>query len=203
MVTKMKPNFDFITDKKDARILIIGTDGSGKTVTMYHLAEKFHENNVKIYAIVPTKVAKHLPKWITPIGYKMPPNAMTLFDDAQLKAHAREWHKNITLDKVVTMARHRKAGVVVTTQETFRIDRNLIARFHFIIFKKPSIFGAKMERPEIRKLTQQVRDMFDELEESDPTLDSRQYSYVVCDMYEGFVGPTELPSFWKTEIGDW
>lgn len=198
----MKPNFNFITNKKDARILIIGTDGSGKTVTMYFLAEQYHKKGVKIYAIVPTKVAKHLPKWIKQIGYRIMPNAITLWDDAQLRAHAREWHKNITLDKIVTLARHRRSGLILTTQETFRLDRNLIARFHFIIFKKPSIFAAKMERPEIRKITQQVRDEFEKLEE-DPQIDFRQYSYVVSDLYEGFVGPTGLPTFWKNEIGDW
>ena len=129
---------------------------------------------------------------------------MTLFDDAQLKTHARESmkQKNIELIKVLSVARHKHAGIIFNTQQGAQIDRGTIGYAHYVIFKQPGLFMSQLERPEFRKLSIHINDMFNR-EITAKGLDPRQYSYVVSDMREGFVGPTGLPSYWSKELGDW
>ena len=130
----IKPNFDFILKKKDARIFILGADGSGKTVLMHYLAEKYHENGVKVKFLAPTKIMtgkKITPEWMELQHWKWPNfdrNTIHLLDDAQLQAHSREhWkQKNINYAKIMTTARHLHAGMIITTQQGADIDLSLI-----------------------------------------------------------------------------
>jgi len=122
----------------------------------------------------------------------------------QLQAHAREhWkRKNINYAKIMTVARHRHAGVILTTQQGADIDRKLLAKGHAIFFKKPSYLGAETERPFLRDLSRAVRQMYEEDIEA-KGLDYQEYTYVFSDYYRGWVGPTGLASYWTTALGDW
>ena len=131
----------------------------------------------------------------------MEKDAVTLYDDAQLRTHAREFykHRNVTLDKIVSMSRHGKRTLIMTTQQSYRVDKNVIGDVDMLIIKKPSVFQKSMERPWLRETIELVSKYY---EEEHPE-DYQQYSYVISDTYIGFVGPQGLPTYWKTELGDW
>ena len=205
----IRPNFDFILKKKDARILILGSDGSGKTVLMHYLAEQYHLKDVPIKFLAPSKVIqmKVTPPWMKVQNWKwanFDKNTMHLLDDTQLQAHAREHFKkrNITYAKIMTVARHKKAGVIVTTQQGADIDKNLLAKCHAVFFKKPSFLGAETERPFLKELSRNVRELYKRDIEA-KGLDPQEYTYVISDFYQGWVGPNGLPEYWTTELGDW
>ena len=208
--TSIRKDFNFILKKKDARVFILGADGSGKTVLMHYLAEKYHENSVPVKFLAPTKLMtgkRITPDWMEMQHWKYPKfdrNKMHLLDDAQLQAHSREhWKKkNINYAKIMSVARHRHAGIIITTQQGADIDRKLLAKGHAIFFKKPSYLGAETERPFLQKLSRLVRDSYEKDIEA-KGLDYQEYTYVISDYYRGWVGPTGLPSYWTTELGDW
>lgn len=203
---------DFGFVKATDRIIIIGAAGQGKSVTMHYIAEGLHARGAKINMLAPRKVMllKHqgkLPAWIEVIPYKYPhleSGAMTMYDDAQLRSSAREWYskKHVDFNKILSLARHKHAGIMITTQETSEIDRAILPKVNYLIIKKPGIFGASMDRPEVRKISMAVRQKY-EKEIEGRGLDPRQYNYVISDTWEGWVGPTGTPTYWSSELGDW
>lgn len=203
-------NFDFI--KPQDRIMILGAAGQGKTVCMFHIAELLHNKNVKVNWLAPRIAFKlkeqgKIPEWINliPLRYgKFEGGCMTLYDDAALGAYAREFFKrrNIDFNKLLITARHRKSGIIITTQETGDIDNKILPKCNYVIFKKPGRFAVQMERPAVRKISNNVREMF-ENEIETRSLDSRKYCYVLSDTWEGWVGSIDPPEWFTPEIGDW
>lgn len=206
-------DFGFI--KPVDRCMIIGAAGTGKSVTMHYIAEGLHAKGAKINMLAPTKIMQlkkegKLPEWLNLINYKWPKfeaDAMTLYDDAQLQSYAREYYerRHFNFNKILSVARHHHAGIIITTQQTNEIDRGIIPKLNYMICKEPNLFAVKMDRPELRKFEEEVHKHF----QSDvigENLDPQQYSYViklVGASREGFVGPTGLPSYWTNELGDW
>jgi len=205
-------DFKFLIKKKDIRILILGADDSGKTVLAHFLLERFHEAGVKCCFLAPSTIMRNpkkygIPPWLEMQNWKWPKfkrNVMYLIDDTQLQAHAREFwkKKNINYAKIMTVARHRHAGVIITTQQGADIDKKLLAKAHVVLFKKPTWLGAETERPFLRDISKEVRKIY-ERDIEDQDLDPQQYTYVISDLYMGWIGPQGLPTYWKTELGDW
>ena len=205
-------NFDFI--KATNQCLIVGGAGQGKTVLAVDIINRLHEKDEKIIWFCPMKCFDlqkqgKIPQWIKLVHmkyYKFQPGFMHLFDDAAVSAHVREWYKkyNINLVKILGTARHKKAGVVVTAQESADIDAKILPKTHYVIFKKPNRFAAEMERPVMRDISMNVRQWFKE-DIISQGLDSRKYAYVIAtdDDWEGWVGPVDPPEWFSPEIGDW
>ena len=210
----IRPNFNFLLKKKDIRILILGADGSGKTVLGHNLLEQFHNAGVPCSFWAPVTISKHPEKyfkgdmkWLNIQNWKWPKlerNTMHLIDDTQLQAHAREhWKKrNINYAKIMTVARHKHAGVIITTQQGADIDKKLLAKAHVILFKKPTFLGAETERPFLKEISKDVRLLYKRDIES-KGLNPQEYTYVISDLYMGWVGPNGFSSYWTTELGDW
>ena len=110
--------------------------------------------------------------------------------------------ESVDIDQIISMSRHRKATLIYTTQETFRVDKNIIGDMDMLTIKKPSIFGAKFERQQLKNIMEDVREKYEKEIEAKGK-DSRKYNYIMSDAYEGFVGPQGLPSYWTTALGDW
>ncbi len=206
---------DFGFLKPTSRVVIIGAAGSGKSVTMHYIAEGLHAQGTKVNMLAPHKIFElkkqgKLPSWLHLVNYKYPvfePNTLTLYDDAQLRSFAREFykHQNITLIKILSTARHKKAGIIITTQATREIDADIFGHMDYLIVKQPNMFQVMMDRPEFRKLEMKVFELYDK-EIIGKDLNPQEYSYVVSTSgatWEGFVGPTGIPKYWCPELGDW
>lgn len=214
----MKPDFDFIYQTTGKATLITGTGGSGKTVTGHYIAEGYHKENpeYKFNLLVPLRIGARLrkqgalPDWMKYKNYQWTeyflrqPKTFNILDDAALRAHAREWYRKeqINLNKMLTLRRHNQSMFLITTQETAEIDRGVMPKIDYWLLKKPGRMASKFERPEIRKDTERIRKNFIKLERKEK-VDPRKYTWVESDLYDGFVGPTGLPTGWKKELGDW
>lgn len=190
-------------------ILITGGKGSGKSVIAHKLAEDLHNKGHKVVFLCPKKIREKMEKdapWIQLESYRkriFPGNSVIIFDDAQLKSHAREWYKrtNIRFDKLISLSRHKKSTLLLATQETYRLDRNIVGSVDLWLHKKPSLLGARMERREVRDITKTVAEEFHDLE--DEGKDPLKYIYCIHDTYMGFIGPYDPPSYWSEEISEW
>jgi predicted ATPase len=204
---EMKANFEWL--QHPSVIIIIGGRGSGKTATAFSILDMFHERGIETHILGHPKLKQlqkedKIPEFHHLIGRQIPAGAI-LIDDAQLTAHAREWHRNIALDKLVTVSRHKNASLIYTTQQTVHLDRNIVAEVDCIIFKQPSLMAPHTERPFIQKMMQVVEKQYSAFIEKHPDEDIRAYSYCLSNKprYEGFVGPTKLPAYWSEELSTW
>lgn len=137
-------------------ILIVGRRGSGKDVTAHEVARvlsKIHGKHIYI-SLQPERY--NLPGYFKNFKRKFVPDSVLLLSDAHLSLYSREWRTNFskTMDKLQTISRHRNIDIIYTTQQTRRLDINIVAGVDCIIFKEPSMLAAEFERPEIRKMTE-------------------------------------------------
>jgi len=197
---------DFMWLDHPTVILIYGTRGGGKSGTAHYILEsRFHEKKIPCYMTAPQRVQKLVPPWLKVIGRRIPPKSAVLIDDAQLVAHARQSWRNVELDKIISMSRHRQSTIIFSTQMARRVDINIINSADTNIFKQPPLMSKDFERPQLRKLVGMIDTEFEKLQEKNPEADMRQYSYVISNKprYVGFVGPTGLPSYWSEELSRW
>lgn len=194
-------------------IIVYGERGSGKSATAHYILEtRFHGKDIPCYMVGPSTLKPIIKskgeepnEWLTVIGRQIPLKSAVLIDDAQLLAHARESWKNIKLDKIISMSRHRESTLIFSTQMAGRIDKNIVASADTNIFKQPPLMGVYLERAELRKLMEAITTEYDKLQAKEADADMRTYSYVLSNRprYKGFVGPTPLPSYWSDELSRW
>jgi len=137
-------------------ILIVGRRGSGKDVTAHGTARILSREHKKIIYIDLHPKKYNLPSYFKRFTGKFVPYSILLLSDAHLSLYSREWRTdfNKTMDKLQTISRHRDIDIIYTTQQTRRLDINIVAGVDCIIFKEPSMMAAEFERPEIRKMTE-------------------------------------------------
>ena len=197
---------DFMWLDHPSVILNYGGRGEGKSATSHYILEsRYHDKGIPCYMTAPPRVQKLVPPWLKVIGRKIPPKSAVLIDDAQLNLHARESWKNVKLDKIISMSRHRESTLIFNTQFSNRLDRNIVTSADTNVFKRPPLMGPEFERPEMRKLVKNIDDKFMELEEKNPDIDLRQWSWVISNKprYIGWVGPTPLCTYWSEELSRW
>lgn len=183
----------------------LGRRGSGKTAKAYSLATALHNRrNTPVYCFKPKNV--FLPSYFKNMrrldsknsnkALWLPShNSILLLDDAHLKAHAREWFDdfNIMLDKLQTLARHRNIDIYYTTQQTSRIDKNIIAGVDYLVFSEPSILAPEFERKEIRSLTEEAAEKFKGLTQKE----AWQTAFIVTHRRKFVLKDVKLPYYWS------
>ena len=150
-------------------ILIVGRRGSGKDVTSHQIAGILARADYpspfrkKVYSgMEPERY--NLPSHFQKYKRRLPPNSVLLLSDAHLTLYAREWGTpfNRTMDKLQTISRKRNLDIIYNTQQTRRLDINIVSGVDFLMFKEPSLMAMKFERPEIRKMTEQAYKFFED-----------------------------------------
>lgn len=203
----MKADFGWLSHPSVT--VVIGGRGSGKTATAFSILDTYHAKGIETSMLGHPKLKAlqaqgKIPEYIHLVGRQILAGAL-LIDDAQLTAHAREWHQNVKLDKLITVSRHKNASIIYTTQQTIHLDRNIIAEVDAVIFKQPSLMAPHTERPFIKKMMQAVDGQYEDFAKKHPDEDLRAYSYVFSNKprYEGFVGPVGLPEYWTEDLSTW
>ena len=198
---------DFMWLEHPSVIVVYGERGGGKSATAHYIIEsRFSAKGIPCYMIAPGRLQKILrTDKVKVIGRRLPKESVVLIDDAQLFAHARQTWKNVDLDKLISMSRHKRTTIIFVTQFSRRLDVNVLTDADTNVFKQPPLMAAQLDRAQMRKMVKNIDEKFLDLSEEKPEEDMRAYSYVISNKprYEGFVGPTPLCSYWSDELSRW
>ena len=146
-----------------AVVLITGRRGSGKDVTAVDLAQAIHKKTKKpVFSNYDPYIFKVPKGWKRRRGMSTPSDAIIIQSDAHLDLFAREWRTDhaTAFIKFLSIARHRGTDVISTTQLSILLDRQVVATADAMIFKEPSALAGRMERGEIRNLTEEAGERF-------------------------------------------
>lgn len=183
--------------------LCSGMPDSGKTVTLFSIADRIHKRTKKdTYVVIgegqrglPGGLPKHVKEFR---GVEFPLDSIVLMDDAHLVAHARRFQSNVNveLDKMHGTLRHDGIDYLYDTQSLRALDVNNILRSNYRWYKKPYQMDKKIGRMEVRE----------ELENAESVLKGRgkTCSYLVLQTYrhehEGLVTGIPLPEYWTDDL---
>ncbi|WP_157727017.1 hypothetical protein [Thermococcus siculi] len=146
--------------------MILGQRGGGKTALGHLLLELFSDQGRRKPAYIigfPMHKRHLLPDWITPLDeLYFPDNSVVLLHEAHFYLHARRSmaDQNVEIDKLITVSRHKNVDIIVETQQSFRLDRNIVAEVDALIFRVPELMQEKFERPEVRWITEMAKEAF-------------------------------------------
>ena len=103
--------------------------------------------------------------------------------------------KNKALGELLAIARHKDLTLLLVTQNTGMLDKNVMNLCDTILLKEGSLLQSEMERPVMKKLYEKVAEHFKTLT---PT-ERKSHAYIFDADFEGLVAVT-LPSFWNERI---
>jgi len=188
---------------KNGIILILGHRGSGKSVLAYSILEHLYLNipDKTLLVYNPPK-PDIFPKFIKPI-YDMdfPENSAILIDEAYIELSSRSSmnKKNKTIDMLNGLARQKDLLIIYITQDSTRVDINIIRSADILMVKRLSKRQVDFERKEIRKWLSNIKLALDAVD------DYKKAVYIDCDteqyQYSGVItNCITLPSFWSEEL---
>lgn len=202
-------------------VLILGQRGGGKTALGHLLLEIFSDQGRRKPAYIigfPEHKRHLLPDWIHPLDdLYFPDDSVVLLHEAHFYLHARQsmFGSHIEIDKLVTVSRHKNVDIIVETQQSFRLDKNIVAEVDALIFRIPELMQEKFERPEVQWITKEAKKAFKPyVEEYAIKKDGKvtgifrrikpeavKHAYIYGKNYVGMY-PHEipLPSYWSDEI---
>lgn len=217
--SKGAPDWEFIFPEPFV-VLVLGKRGGGKTATGHRLLEIFGEDNDDRDAYImgyPDDEAEALPEWIDTLPATVglenwPEDSIVLVHEAHHIAHARESQEaeNLSIDKLVTVSRHRNSDIVFETQQSQRLDRNFPAAVDGIVFKQPALMQEEFERRQMKQIVGEANEVFDQyrtvhetdnyewVEEDD---DIQKHAYVYSDTFRGeYPHDIQLADHWSENI---
>ena len=202
-------------------VLILGERGGGKTALGHLLLELFSNQGKRKPAYIigfPAHKKHLLPDWITPLDtFYFPDNSVVLLHEAHFYLHARRSMEggHLEIDKLITISRHKNVDIIVETQQSFRLDKNIVAEVDAIIFRVPELMQEKFERPEVRWITKMAKEAFRPFVKEavvkkngkviaryrEILPEAKKHAFIYSKKYVGMY-PHEipLPSYWSDEI---
>ena len=188
---------------------VIGHRESGKSALAHAILEYYVKKyNLKAYLVntsgrpIPKKKLEALPKFITVVNSpdEIPVNAVVLYDEAYGRLHARTTHTSeaIMTDKLIELSRHKGWTLIYVTQESRKIDVNVLSGLDALFIKRPTDLRVSHERKEIRDVISEALRLFRKIRGN-----FREYVFVwsVNPDFE-FKGMKRcgLPSYWNDEL---
>jgi len=173
-------------------ITIAGKRGSGKSTLGFRIMENINAKKKRPCFVIGVS-QDVLPSWITSIEALEDVKV----DEGAISFSARESMKkgNKKLGKLLAIARHKDLTLILITQNTGMIDKNVLNLTDTVILKQGSLLQEKMERDVMKDLYVEANKALGKV----PTRDRPKYAYVVDDEFKGLV-QTTVPSFWNTKI---
>jgi len=145
-------------------------------------------------------VGQHvLPDWIQSIESMedVKNHGVVLVDEGALSFSSRDSMKkaNKDLGKFMAIARHKDLTLLLITQNTGMIDKNVLNLTDTVILKQGSLLQEKMERNVMKDLYKDANQALGRVAAGE----RKKYAYVADDEFTGLV-KTTLPSFWSTKV---
>jgi hypothetical protein len=179
-------------------ILIAGKRGSGKSALGFRLLENVHAQGKRPAAALGVRAAV-LPKWITAIDDvdTVENGSVVLVDEGAVAFSSREsmTGKNKELGKLLAVARHKDLTLILVTQNTGMIDKNVLNLCDTVILKEGSLLQTQMERDAMKEMYKKAADALKKL----PAAERQKHAYIIDSDYEGLVS-APLPSFWSEKV---
>jgi hypothetical protein len=140
-----------------------------------------------------------LPKWITAIDDvdTVENGSVVLVDEGAVAFSSREsmTGKNKELGKLLAVARHKDLTLILVTQNTGMIDKNVLNLCDTVILKEGSLLQTQMERDAMKEMYKKAADALKKL----PAAERQKHAYIIDSDYEGLVS-APLPSFWSEKV---
>lgn len=188
--------------KRGSIILITGRRGSGKSSAGHKMLE-YTESRGTCYVVgFPRQGRKELPAWIgiTPEISEAPPRATILVEEGSLLLSSRESmsQRNRDLLSDIVLARQRGHTLIIISQDSSYIDKNILRSIDTLIIKEPAPLQITMDRPEIRVYLEKAAQAFQGTEG-----DKRTFCYVAFSP-SGFTGmlPISKADHWNERLSN-
>lgn len=153
-------------------IIIMGDIRSGKTGLAHEIANEMHKRRSLPAVIhVPQlmeqerkKIKKLVPPWISVVGRRSewPQHSVVIYDEAAQSAHARRSQSGqaIELDELLAISGQREQLILFISHYSRKLDLNVCASVHRIIWKRPTFAHQLWERDEMADFTMKAYDFF-------------------------------------------
>ncbi|MFC1775041.1 zonular occludens toxin domain-containing protein [Nanoarchaeota archaeon] len=191
-------DFNETLNTRSQIIIIFGKRGSGKSTLGFRLMENVNAKANRPCFVLGVKQSL-LPSWITEVKdiEHVANGGIVLVDEGAITFSARESMKksNVTLGKMLAIARHKDMTLIFITQNTGMIDKNVMNTTDVVIAKEGSLLQKKMERAAVKSFV----DKADKEIKKIPKEERVAFTYIFSDDFEGLV-KVSLPSFWSQKI---
>lgn len=179
-------------------IAIAGRRGSGKSTLGFRILENIcAKTSRKAYALDVSQEV--MPAFIQSVSAleEVKNNSVLLVDEGALAFSSRNamTKDNKALADLLAIARHKDLTLVLITQNTSMIDKNVLNLCDTLFLKEGSLLQEKMERPVLRELYKQANREFNKLNNTERI----KHFFIFDSDFEGLC-QYELPSFWSDKI---
>jgi hypothetical protein len=200
-ITTLKGDFLKFSDRirnTSTIVLIAGRRGSGKSALGFRLLENINAKANRPSYVLGVRQAV-LPNWIDSVEdlEEVHNGGVVLVDEGAISFSSRESmnKKNKELGKLLAVARHKDLTLILITQNTGMIDKNVLNLCDIILLKEGSLLQEKMERGVMKDIYKSADAEFGKL----PNDERQKHVYVFDSEFEG-VCKVDLPSFWSLKI---
>ncbi|MBI4145408.1 hypothetical protein HY493_04365 [Candidatus Woesearchaeota archaeon] len=200
-VSTLKGDFERFGDRirtASSIVLVAGRRGSGKSVLGFRLLENIHAKTQRPCYVLGVKQGV-LPVWIESVEKleDVKNGGVVLVDEGAVAFGSRDSmsKKNKELGKLLAVARHKDLTLVLITQNTGMIDKNVLNLTDTILLKEGSLLQEKMERSVMKEIYRSASKAFSAI----PANERQQHVYVFDNDFEG-VCKVSLPSFWSSKV---